>query len=161
MVVNEDDGTLEACNGPKMIDACTKAARRAVYELTDSDYATIVNDVWERISENDDGDTDIQIYDMHNVVESELEDEFPIVAKVYKEYRNYKKDVVHMMGKVYERRPAIRYVGGKSKANTDSALVATARSLIYIVLRSELYKKFFSTHDAKHAAQDGYIYIHD
>jgi ribonucleoside-triphosphate reductase len=159
--VIKKDGTLEEYNEQKIIDACNKAARRAMYELTDSDYATIVNEVWERICENYDDDTDIQIYDMHNIVESVLEDEFPIVAKMYKEYRNYKKDFVHMMDKVYERSQAIRYIGDKSNANTDSALVATKRSLIYNELSSELYKKFFLTHDEKQAAKDGYIYIHD
>ena len=161
MKVIKKDGTLEEYNEQKIIDACNKAARRAMYELTDSDYATIVNEVWERICENYDDDTDIQIYDMHNIVESVLEDEFPIVAKMYKEYRNYKKDFVHMMDKVYERSQAIRYIGDKSNANTDSALVATKRSLIYNEFSSELYKKFFLTHDEKQAAKDGYIYIHD
>lgn len=161
MKLIKKDGTLEEYNEQKIIDACNKAARRAMYELTDSDYATIVNEVWERICENYDDDTDIQIYDMHNIVESVLEDEFPIVAKMYKEYRNYKKDFVHMMDKVYERSQAIRYIGDKSNANTDSALVATKRSLIYNELSSELYKKFFLTHDEKQAAKDGYIYIHD
>ena len=161
MKVIKKDGTLEEYNEQKIIDACNKAARRAMYELTDSDYATIVNEVWERICENYDDDTDIQIYDMHNIVESVLEDEFPVVAKMYKEYRNYKKDFVHMMDKVYERSQAIRYIGDKSNANTDSALVATKRSLIYNELSSELYKKFFLTHDEKQAAKDGYIYIHD
>lgn len=161
MKVIKKDGTLEEYNEQKIIDACNKAARRAMYELTDFDYATIVNEVWERICENYDDDTDIQIYDMHNIVESVLEDEFPIVAKMYKEYRNYKKDFVHMMDKVYERSQAIRYIGDKSNANTDSALVATKRSLIYNELSSELYKKFFLTHDEKQAAKDGYIYIHD
>ena len=98
---------------------------------------------------------------MHNIVESVLEEDFPMVAKMYKEYRNYKKDFVHMMDKVYERSQSIRYIGDKSNANTDSALVATKRSLIYNELSGELYKKFFLTHDEKQAAKDGYIYIHD
>ena len=66
-----------------------------------------------------------------------------------------------MMDKVYERSQSIRYIGDKSNANTDSALVATKRSLIYNELSGELYKKFFLTHDEKQAAKDGYIYIHD
>ena len=65
------------------------------------------------------------------------------------------------MDKVYERSQSIRYIGDKSNANTDSALVATKRSLIYNELSGELYKKFFLTHDEKQAAKDGYIYIHD
>ena len=159
--VRKKDGTLEPYNEQKIIDACNKAARRAMYELSDKDYITIVDDVLTRIEEIYDDDSDIEIYDMHNIVESVLEEDFPTVAKMYKEYRNYKKDFVHMMDKVYERSQSIRYIGDKSNANTDSALVATKRSLIYNELSGELYKKFFLTHDEKQAAKDGYIYIHD
>lgn len=159
--VIKNDGTIEPYNEQKIINACNKAARRAMYELSDNDYAQILNDVLAKIDESYDEDTDIEIYDMHNIVESVLEEDFPTVAKMYKEYRNYKKDFVHMMDKVYERSQSIRYIGDKSNANTDSALVATKRSLIYNELSGELYKKFFLTHDEKQAAKDGYIYIHD
>ncbi len=159
--VIKKDGTIEVYNEQKIIDACNKAARRAMIELTEKDYNRILNDVWESIEENYPEDTDIEIYDMHNIVEAVLEDDYPKVAKMYKEYRNYKKDFVHMMDKVYEKSQSIRYIGDKSNANTDSALVATKRSLIYNELSSELYKKFFSTYDEKQAAKDGYIYIHD
>lgn len=159
--VIKKDGTLEDYSEQKVIDACNKAARRAMYEFSEKDYVQILNDVFVKITESYDDDTDIDIFDMHNIVESVLEEDFPTVAKMYKEYRNYKKDFVHMMDKVYERSQAIRYIGDKSNANTDSALVATKRSLIYNELSSELYKKFFLTHDEKQAAKDGYIYIHD
>lgn len=127
--------------------------------ISDSDFQIICNAVWNKLVENDLEDT--EIYEMHNIVESVLEEYYPIVAKMYKEYRNYKKDFVHMMDKVYERSQAIRYIGDKSNANTDSALVATKRSLIYSELNGELYKKFFLTLNEKQAMKDGYIYIHD
>ena len=153
------DGTLEQYDEQKIINACNKAARRAMVELSDSDYQIICNAVWDKLVENDLEDT--EIYEMHNIVESVLEEFYPVVAKMYKEYRNYKKDFVHMMDKVYERSQAIRYIGDKSNANTDSALVATKRSLIYNELNGELYKKFFLTLNEKQAMKDGYIYIHD
>lgn len=159
--VIKKDGTIEAYKEQKIIDACNKAARRAMIELTEKDYNKILNNVWESIEENYPEDTDIEIYDMHNIVEAVLEEDFPKVAKMYKEYRNYKKDFVHMMDKVYEKSQSIRYIGDKSNVNTDSALVATKRSLIYNELSSELYKKFFSTYEEKQATKDGYIYIHD
>lgn len=161
MKIIKKDGTLEDYNEQKIIDACNKAARRAMYEISESEYSLILKDIFQRIEENYDEDGEIEIYDMHNIVESVLEDNLPQVAKMYKEYRNYKKDFIHMMDKVYEKSQAIRYIGDKSNANTDSALVATKRSLIYNELSSELYKKFFLTHDEKQAAKDGYIYIHD
>lgn len=159
MKVIKKDGTLEDYDEQKIINACNKAARRAMITLTNEDYQVICNAVWDKLVENDLEDT--EIYDMHNIVESVLEDKFPKVAKMYKEYRNYKKDFIHMMDKVYERSQSIRYIGDKSNANTDSSLVATKRSLIYNELSKELYKKFFLTYDEKQASKDGYIYIHD
>ena len=153
------DGTLEQYDEQKIINACNKAARRAMINLTDEDYQTICDAVWTKLVENDLEDT--EIYEMHNIVESVLEEYYPLVAKMYKEYRNYKKDFVHMMDKVYERSQTIRYIGDKSNANTDSALVATKRSLIYNELSGELYKKFFLTLNERQAMKDGYIYIHD
>ena len=159
MRIIKKDGTLEDYNEQKIIDACNKAAKRAMISLKDEDYQTICNAVWDKLVENDLEDT--EIYEMHNIVESVLEEYYPLVAKMYKEYRNYKKDFVHMMDKVYKKSQTIRYIGDKSNANTDSALVATKRSLIYNELSSELYKKFFLTVDEKQAMKDGYIYIHD
>ena len=143
MQIIKKDGTLEQYDEQKIINACNKAARRAMVTLTDEDYQIICNAVWDKLVENDLEET--EIYEMHNIVEAVLEEHYPKVAKMYKEYRNYKKDFVHMMDKVYERSQAIRYIGDKSNANTDSALVATKRSLIYNELSSELYKKFFLT----------------
>lgn len=159
MQIIKKDGTLEQYNEQKIINACNKAARRAMIELSDKDYQTICNSVWDKLVENNLEDT--EIYEMHNIVESVLEEHYPVVAKMYKEYRNYKKDFVHMMDKVYERSQTIRYIGDKNNANTDSALVATKRSLIYNELNGELYKKFFLTLNEKQAMKDGYIYIHD
>ncbi|GFI32857.1 anaerobic ribonucleoside-triphosphate reductase [Lachnospiraceae bacterium] len=159
MQIIKKDGTLEQYDEQKIINACNKAARRAMVELSDSDYQIICNAVWDKMVENDLEDT--EIYEMHNIVESVLEEFYPVVAKMYKEYRNYKKDFVHMMDKVYEKSQTIRYIGDKNNANTDSALVATKRSLIFGELNGELYKKFFLTLNEKQAMKDGYIYIHD
>ena len=85
----------------------------------------------------------------------------PDVAKSYRDYRNYKLDFIHMMDDVYTKSQAIRYIGDKSNANTDSALVATKRSLIFNELNKELYRKFFMNRNELQACKDGYIYIHD
>ena len=98
---------------------------------------------------------------MHNIVEGALEAVNPAVAKSYRDYRNYKMDFIHMMDDVYTKSQSIRYIGDKSNANTDSALVATKRSLIFNELNKELYRKFFMTRDELQACKDGYIYIHD
>ncbi len=159
MNIIKKDGTIEEYDEQKIINACDKAANRAMIDLSNDDYQIICNAVWDKLVENDLEDT--EIYEMHNIVESVLEEHYPMVAKMYKEYRNYKKDFIHMMDKVYEKSQTIRYIGDKNNANTDSALVATKRSLIYNELSGELYKKFFLTLNERQAMKDGYIYIHD
>jgi ribonucleoside-triphosphate reductase len=61
----------------------------------------------------------------------------------------------------YQNSKAIRYIGDKENANSDSALVATKRSLIYNQLNKELYQAFFLNPTEVQACRDGYIYIHD
>ena len=159
MKIKKKDGTIEEYNEQKIINAVNKAAERAMVPLSEDDYQKICNGVWEEIVQLN--LEECEIYQMHNIVETVLEGLFPEVAKRYREYRNYKKDFIHMMDKVYKSSQSIRYIGDKSNANTDSSLVATKRSLIYNELSSELYKKFFLTVEDKQAAKDGYIYIHD
>lgn len=159
MKVIKKDGTLEEYDEQKIINACNKSARRAMIELSENDYSVICTSVWDRLVEHDLENT--EIYEMHNIVESTLEEHFPVVAKMYKEYRNYKKDFVHMMDKVYEKSQAIKYIGDKSNGNTDSALVATKRSLVFNELNKELYRKFFMTVDELQACKDGFMYVHD
>ena len=143
MKIKKKDGTIEEYNEQKIINAVNKAAERAMVLLSEKDYQKICNGVWEEIVQLN--LEECEIYQMHNIVETVLEGLFPEVAKRYREYRNYKKDFIHMMDKVYKSSQSIRYIGDKSNANTDSSLVATKRSLIYNELSSELYKKFFLT----------------
>lgn len=159
MKIQKKDGTLEDYNRQKIIVACSKAAKRAMVDLTEDDYESICNYV-ETIITNRNEEL-INIYEIHNIVEAALMDLFPKVAESYMQYRNYKKDFIHMMDNVYAKSQTIRYIGDRSNANTDSALVATKRSLIFNELNAELYKKFFLTTEEKQAIKDGYIYIHD
>ena len=154
------DGTLESFKLEKINNACDKAARRTVkIKLTDEDHQKICNEVI-RIIEEQNVDK-IEVYEMHNIVESVLREYYPEVGKSYSDYRNYKKDFIHMMDEVYQKSQTIRYIGDKDNANTDSALVATKRSLIFNELNKELYRKFFMTVEELQACKDGYLYVHD
>lgn len=153
------DGTLEPFDANKIIKAITKSASRVMYTFTREEYDLVVDRITDRIQKYDMEKVPIQT--MHNLVESALEDIEPKVAKSYKDYRNYKKDFVHMLDDVYQKAQSIMYIGDKENSNTDSALVATKRSLIYNHLNKELYQKFFLTTEEKQACRDGYIYIHD
>ncbi len=153
------DGTREPFNADKIVRAVNKSAGRILYQFTDEEIAFICRYATERAEKL--GKKELPIQDMHNIVEGALEEVNPSVAKSYRDYRNYKIDFIHMMDDVYTKSQSIRYIGDKSNANTDSALVATKRSLIFNELNKELYRKFFMNRNELQACKDGYIYIHD
>ncbi len=157
--VIKKDGSLEAFNVQKVIDAVGKSAYRALTKFTDEEKQHICQYVVDKVNELEEDQIPIPI--MHNIVESALEDVKPIVAKSYRDYRNYKQDFVRMMDDVYKKSQSIMYVGDKENANTDSALVSTKRSLIFNQFNKELYQKFFMTTEEIQACRDGYIYVHD
>lgn len=159
MYVIKKDGTREEFNVQKIIVAVNKSAARILYKFTDEELQFLCDFAKDKAeSLKKEG---ITIQEMHNIVEGALEAVNPAVAKSYRDYRNYKLDFIHMMDDVYTKSQSIRYIGDKSNANTDSALVATKRSLIFNELNKELYRKFFMTRDELQACKDGYIYIHD
>ena len=159
ILVIKKDGSKEGFNVQKVIIAVGKSAYRALTKFTDEEKEQICRFVVEKVESLDDNEVPIAI--MHNIVESALEQVKPVVAKSYRDYRNYKQDFVGMLDDVYKKSQSIMYIGDKENANTDSALVSTKRSLIFNQLNKELYQKFFLTTEEIQACRDGYIYIHD
>lgn len=159
VMVIKKDGSLEAFNVQKVIEAVGKSAYRALTKFSEEEKQHICQYVVDKVNELEESEIPIPI--MHNIVESALENVKPIVAKSYRDYRNYKQDFVRMMDDVYKKSQSIMYVGDKENANTDSALVSTKRSLIFNQFNKELYQKFFMTTEEIQACRDGYIYVHD
>ena len=157
--VIKKDGSKEAFNVQKVINAVGKSAYRALTKFTKEEEEHICQYVIDKVNELESDEIPIPI--MHNIVESALEQVKPVVAKSYRDYRNYKQDFVRMLDDVYKKSQSIMYIGDKENANTDSALVATKRSLIFNQLNKELYQKFFMTTEEIQACRDGYIYVHD
>lgn len=157
--VVKKDGSKEAFNVQKVINAVGKSAYRALTKFTQEEERSICQYVIDKVEEL--GVDDIPIPVMHNIVESALEQVKPVVAKSYRDYRNYKQDFVRMLDDVYKKSQSIMYIGDKENANTDSALVSTKRSLIFNQLNKELYQKFFMTTEEIQACRDGYLYVHD
>lgn len=157
--VVKKDNTREEFNVQKVVNAVNKSATRVMYTFTPQEIDFICSYVTERVQSL--GTEEITIAQMHNIVESALEQTNSEVAKSYKDYRNYKQDFVHMLDEVYKKSQSIMYIGDKENSNTDSALVSTKRSLIFNELNKELYQKFFMTTEELQACRDGYIYVHD
>ena len=159
MKVVKKDGTLEEFDSQKIVKAVTKSASRVMIDITKDEFQDLVANVVRVVEEK--GLEEVPVSELHNIVEQVLEESNPVVAKSYRDYRNYKKDFVHLMDEVYTRSQSIRFIGDKENSNTDSALVATKRCLIFNELNKRLYRKFFMTRDELQACKDGYIYIHD
>ena len=153
------DSTKEKYNVQKVVDAVKKSAARMLVTFSDEDLKRLCDFVNKNV--NDLQKNEINILEIHNIVESALENINPKVAQSYRNYRNYKTDFVAMLDKVYQESQKIMYIGDKENSNSDSALVSTKRSLIFNQLNKELYKKFFLTVDDLQAIREGYIYIHD
>ena len=157
--VVKKDGTKEDFNVQKVISAISKSAERAMITFSKAELNFICEFVEEKVQELD--QELIPIPQMHNIVEGALEKVNPLVAKSYRDYRNYKQDFVRMLDDVYKKSQSIMYIGDKENSNTDSALVSTKRSLIFNELNKSLYQKFFMTVEELQACREGYIYIHD
>ncbi len=153
------DGTAEEYNVQKVVTAVKKSAYRALITFTEEELRNICVFVDSRVLNM--GKDEIHISEMHNIVEGALDQVNPVVAKSYRDYRNYKQDFVHMLDEVYQKSQAIMYIGDKENSNSDSALVSTKRSLIFNQLNKELYQKFFMTVEELQACREGYIYVHD
>ena len=159
VLIVKKDGTKEKYNVQKVVSAVKKSAARMLIEFSEDDISKICDYVNKNVA-NMKKDS-INILEIHNIVESALEEINPKVAQSYRNYRNYKTDFVHMLDKVFQESQKIMYIGDKENSNSDSALVSTKRSLIFNQLNKELYKKFFLTVDDLQAIREGYIYIHD
>ena len=152
------NGYIEDFKPEKIREAVITSAERVMVSLTDEALDEVISIVRKLLKTQT---TNPTIDQVHSCVEAALEQVNPLVAKSYREYRDYKKDIVHILDKVYKKAQVITYIGDKECANMDSALVTTQRCLIYNSLNKELYKKFFLTANEIEACKDGYIYIHD
>lgn len=152
------DGTLESFNIDKVVKAIKKSSERVLNKLTDKQIEDICFKVKSEVLNEG---KNVDISEMHNIVETILSSVNEDVAKSYRDYRNYKQDFVHMLDKVYQENQRIMFIGDKENANIDSTLVSTKRALVYNELSKEMYKKFFLTKEELQASNDGYIYIHD
>ena len=152
------NGELQAFNGEKIKRAIRKSADRVCITLSSQDEKRVVDIVKKQLQYNE---VPIPVSTVHNMVECALDNINPAVAKSYREYRDNKSAFASMLDKVYNKKLSLNFIGDRSNANADSALVTTQKAITYNELNSELYKKFFLNRNEERAMSDGYIYIHD
>ena len=113
------DGTREPFDVTKVTKAVNKSAYRAMVQFTEQDLNFISGFVEAKVRSRT--SKEVPISEMHNIVESALDNTNPLVAKSYRDYRNYKQDFVRMLDDVYKKSQSIMYIGDKENSNTDSA----------------------------------------
>ena len=157
-MIIKKDGSLQPFDETKIINAIQKSADRCCVKLTDHEKDEVVKQVKneiERLNKN------VKVSEVHNMVECALERVNGMVAKSYKEYRNYKKDFSAILDKVWNKKLSLKNADDRSNANADSSLVTTQKAIVYNELNSLLYDKFFLNDEERRASEEGYIYIHD
>lgn len=152
------NGEEQTFNGEKIKRAIRKSAERVCVTLSDKDEKKVVDTVKKQLQFNQ---TAVPVSTVHNMVEVALDAVNSDVAKSYREFRDNKAQFASMLDKVYSKKLSLNFVGDRSNANSDSALVTTQKAIVYNELNSELYKKFFLTQKEERAMSDGYIYVHD
>lgn len=152
------NGEEQNFNGEKIKRAIRKSAERVCVVLSEKDEKKVVDTVKKQLQYNE---TAVPVSTVHNMVEVALDQVNSDVAKSYREFRDNKAAFATMLDKVYSKKLSLAFVGDRSNANSDSALVTTQKAIVYNELNSELYKKFFLTQREERAMSDGYIYIHD
>lgn len=155
MQIFKKDGRWENFDFNKIKTAVSKSAARVSVEFTDEQWDLL------RSKLNIETEPFLLVSEVHNRVEQALDYVHPQVAESYRNYRNYKKDFVHMMDSVLKSADELNYKIDRSNANTTAALISSQRSLIFTALSKEIYKKVFLSNRELQAIEEGYIYIHD
>lgn len=143
----------------KIIAAVNKSAARVNVVISEEQWSDIQRFVEEEMRNS--GSEYIPVSKMHVFVELALDHVVPIVAKSYRDYRNYKQDFVRMMDETIKTVDSLNFLADRSNANTTSTLVSTQRTLTYNAFSKQLYRKTFLNKAELEAIDDGYIYIHD
>jgi ribonucleoside-triphosphate reductase len=102
MQILKKDGRWEEYDFSKIKEAVSKSAARVSIDLTDEQWAKLertLNFVEPTLS----------VAEVHNRVETALDSVEPRVAESYRNYRNYKKDFVHMMDSVLKSADELNY----------------------------------------------------
>lgn len=154
--VLKKNGIIEDFDDNKIKLAVQKSSARVNVTLTEDQLNTLCKNVQQSIFTEQ-----VNVGTIHNLVETALDNIDSKVAKSYREYRDNKAAFAKMLDKVYSKKLSLNFVGDRSNANADSAIVTTQRAIVYNELNSELYKKFFLTAEEEKAMSEGYIYIHD
>ena len=104
IMIIKKNGNLEEFDESRIKKAVTSSAERVMVNLTDKAMDKVVEIVRELLLTQTTNPTVDQV---HSCCEAALEQVNPLVAKSYREYRDYKKEIIHILDKVYKQAQVI------------------------------------------------------
>ena len=159
MRIIKKDTSLAPYDFSKIKNAVTKSCDRVNVKFTDEDWESLRSIVEEERKKSE--LENIPVIKRHTYVELALDQVNPVVAKSYRDYRNYKTEFVRRMDEAIKTVDQLNFRADRSNANTTSALVSTRRTLTYNAFSKQIYRKNFLSDEERIAYDEGYIYIHD
>ena len=157
--VIKKDNTIDEWRPEKIVAAVTLTANRCDELLSEDDLLEIVSLVERRIESHK--LTEVSVKRLHNFVELALERVNPIVAKNYREYRNYKETYGAAFKRTVDYSLNLHTGTDKDNSNAPSELSAVKRAKRCGFLTKEMYILTEMRADVRKAHEDGFIYVHD
>lgn len=159
MKVIKRDGTYEQYNYEKIKKAITKSSERISHKMTRKEQNKLKSLIEIEV---EDYKEEINVEELHGIVEKVLQYVNKDIAQSYMNYRNYKKEFELNMLKNMESQ-AIKILNevDRDNSNSNTRYNATKRTEIAKSFSKELYQKMFLSVDELQAMKDGYIYVHD
>ena len=113
--VVKKDGTLQEFDIDKVKRAVGLSSSRVLVDLTDEEWDKFLDSVEQSAIAlaTKNGTHEVDIKDMHSIVENNLDSINPKVAKSYRDYRDYKVWMAGMMDSVFRDAQRIMYLGDR------------------------------------------------
>lgn len=154
--VLKKDNTLEAFDFSKIVVAVSKSAARIGKDLTDEKIWQLNEEIAPLIH------TEVVSVDrIHQVVEIALSRVDKDIAESYRGYRNWKKEMAHMMETIVASVNKSMEERDRSNSNLNSILFSAKRTNVSKILLKEMFLQYFLTDTERQAVKDGFIYVHD
>lgn len=154
--VLKKDNTLEVFDFSKIVVAVSKSAARIGKDLTDEKIWQLHKEIAPLIH------TEVVSVDrIHQVVEIALSRVDKDISESYRGYRNWKKEMAHMMETIVASVNKSMEERDRSNSNLNSILFSAKRTNVSKILLKEMFLQYFLTDTERQAVRDGFIYVHD
>ena len=158
MQVVKRDGTFEDFDFEKIINAISKSSERIGHKLLKKEIKKIKSLTMIEIEEL----KEVNVSQLHGIVEKVLQYVNKDVATSYMNYRNYKKEFeLNMLNDLELQVKKILTEVDRENSNSNTRYNSTKRTDIAKTFSKELYQKMYLNTEELQAMKDGYIYAHD